>query len=289
MKGYLLQTDKIKLGLTISLILLIVLYLGGATIFNGEPEVMMSEVEPMFVSQCVSQSNQTPLDRNGEIAVSVWNIYKQQKPQWKAQLQELTDHSDLVLLQEARLNSGFSTYLAQSQRHVVMAKGFKLLNVPMGVMNISTEQVGDACAYQTIEPWIRFAKSTLITSYPLSTGQQLLVINLHGLNFDWKLDRFQAQWQRVLQKVAIHQGPVIVGGDFNTWRDGRVKLVRELTERLKLKEVKYHVDHRHRVFGLPLDHLYYKGLILIDASSTQTNGSDHNPIWAKFMVEPVLN
>lgn len=289
MKVHLLRKYKIKFGFTISLIFLIVLYLGGAEIVNGEPEVMMSEVQPMFISQCVSQLSPTPLDRDGEIAVSVWNIYKQQKRQWKEQLHALTRHSDLVMLQEARLNTVFSGYLAQSQRHVVMAKGFKLLNVPMGVMNISTEQAGNACAYQTVEPWIRFAKSTLVTSYPLSTGQHLLVINLHGLNFDWKLDRFQSQWQLILHKVAVHHGPVIVGGDFNTWRDGRVKLVRELTERLKLKEVKYHIDHRHRIFGLPLDHLYYKGLNLVEASSTQTNASDHNPILATFKIESTIN
>lgn len=246
----------------------------------------MSEVQPLFVSQCLSQPSQTALDRDGELAVSVWNIYKQQKSQWREVLQELTQQSDLVMLQEARLSRSFSAYLKQTEQHVVMAKGFKLLNVPMGVMNISAQQAGNACAYQTIEPWSRFAKSTLMASYPLSTGQQLLVVNLHGLNFDWKLDRFQAQWQQISHKVAIHQGPVIVGGDFNTWRDGRMQLIKGFTERLRLKEAKYHLDHRHRVFGLPLDHLYYRDLTLVTAQSAQTNASDHNPIWAQFNLEP---
>ncbi|WP_346349199.1 endonuclease/exonuclease/phosphatase family protein [Shewanella electrodiphila] len=251
--------------------------------FNGQPEIMMSEQPPFFVSQCSSQSSKSaPIDRQGKLNVAVWNIYKQQKIDWQPVLTELTQQNDLVLLQEAKLNSTFVQYLDDHQFHVLMAKGFKLMNVPMGVMNLSTQPANEACAYQTTEPLIRFAKSTLVSRYPLSSGEQLLVINLHGVNFDVRLSSFEAQFKQILHKVTMHRGPVILAGDFNTWREGRMNIVTQLAQGLRLEEAHYKVDFRKRVFGLPLDHLYYRGLHLTGANSDKTTASDHNPIQTQF-------
>ncbi|MDO6612901.1 endonuclease/exonuclease/phosphatase family protein [Shewanella sp. 1_MG-2023] len=251
--------------------------------FNGQPEIMMSEQPPFFVSQCSSQSSESaPIDRQGKLNVAVWNIYKQQKIDWQPVLTELTQQNDLVLLQEAKLNSTFVQYLDDHQFHVLMAKGFKLMNVPMGVMNLSTQPANEACAYQTTEPLIRFAKSTLVSRYPLSSGEQLLVINLHGVNFDVRLSSFEAQFKQILHKVTMHRGPVILAGDFNTWREGRMNIVTQLAQGLRLEEAHYKVDFRKRVFGLPLDHLYYRGLHLTGANSDKTTASDHNPIQTQF-------
>ncbi|MCE9678437.1 endonuclease/exonuclease/phosphatase family protein [Shewanella sp. AS1] len=267
--------------------LICILYLALVRGFNGQPEVMMGESKAMFLGQCLTSNKPAALDTDGVLNVAVWNIYKQKRSSWQPQLKQILDKSELVLLQEAKLDQSLSDYLKQRRRHMVMGKGFKLLNTPMGVMNIASASVLDACAYQTVEPWIRFAKSTLISSYALSSGQTLLVINLHGINFDWKLDRFNAQWQQIVHKIALHHGPTIVAGDFNTWRPARIELVNELTARLKLKEVKYHRDQRQRVFGYPLDHLYYRGLHLVEAEAFETRASDHNPITARFTLMPV--
>lgn len=243
----------------------------------------MSEQPPFFVSQCSSQASESaPIDRQGKLNVAVWNIYKQQKIDWQPVLTELTQQNDLVLLQEAKLNSTFVQYLDDHQFHVLMAKGFKLMNVPMGVMNLSTQPANEACAYQTTEPLIRFAKSTLVSRYPLSSGEQLLVINLHGVNFDMRLSSFEAQFKQILHKVTMHRGPVILAGDFNTWREGRMNIVTQLAQGLRLEEAHYKVDFRKRVFGLPLDHLYYRGLHLTGANSDKTTASDHNPIQTQF-------
>ncbi|WP_227006672.1 endonuclease/exonuclease/phosphatase family protein [Shewanella donghaensis] len=280
-----MKFTRLKYWLLCSLLLIVGLYLILIEQFNGKPEVMMSETQPMFVSQCLTHNAIVPLDQQGRLRIAVWNIYKQQKKNWQPQLQQITDNSDLVLLQEAKLNSRFSEYLANTQHHVVMAKGFRLMNIPMGVMNISSQPANEACAYQTAEPLIRFAKSTLVATYPLSNGQQLLVVNLHGINFDWRLDHYESQLKQILKKVTIHHGPVILAGDLNTWRDGRMSIVRQLTQGMKLTEAKYKKDFRKRVFGLPLDHLFYRGLTLVQADSTETSASDHNPIETEFMLE----
>ncbi|WP_275659329.1 endonuclease/exonuclease/phosphatase family protein [Shewanella insulae] len=278
-------------GIKSLLLLLLCASVYGAMVYylNGEPEVMMSEVEPVFVSQCLTAPGGQALDKAGRIRVGVWNIYKQQKRGWQQDLTELARRSELMLLQEAKLNAGFHQYLDGSSLHLVMAKAFSLLKSPVGVMNLATQQARDACAYHAVEPWIRFAKSTLISRYPLSNGQTLLVVNLHGINFDWQLKSYQAQWQQIVQKINLHQGPVILGGDFNTWRGQRMAYIEQLAHRLRLKEAVYEVDKRHRVFGYPLDHLYYRGLSLEAAESFASSASDHNPIWAEFRLRPLMH
>lgn len=281
----------IRLGGKTLLLLLVSAAVYGFVVryLNGEPEVMMSEIEPVFVSQCLAAGTAKPLDIDGRLRVGVWNIYKQQKAGWQTDLRKMTQRSDLLLLQEAKLNDKLSQYLTQGGLHLVMAKAFSLLKSPVGVMNLSTEQAHDACAYHAIEPWIRFAKSTLMSHYRLSNGQTLLVVNLHGINFDWQLKSFRGQWQQIVRKVSSHHGPVIIGGDFNTWRGQRMAYVDQLAHSLKLKEAVYEVDQRHRVFGLPLDHLYYRGLNLVAAESLNSQASDHNPIWAEFRLKPSVH
>ncbi|ABO23799.1 endonuclease/exonuclease/phosphatase family protein [Shewanella loihica] len=264
-------------------------YVAVVTYLNGEPEVMMSEVEPVFVSQCVAAHTSQALDNDGLLRVGVWNIYKQQKRGWQQALSKIAERSEIMLLQEAKLNAGFNQYLNGSSLHLVMAKAFSLLKSPVGVMNLATEQARDACAYHAVEPWIRFAKSTLISRYSLSNGQTLLVVNLHGINFDWQLKSYRAQWQQIVQKINLHQGPVILGGDFNTWRGQRMAYIEQLAHQLRLKEAVYEEDKRQRVFGLPLDHLYYRGLNLVAAESFTSQASDHNPIWAEFRLKPVAH
>ncbi len=279
-----LQTRSIQYWLLFTFVTILGIYIVAICYFNGNPEIMMTESKPYFSSQCLSQDTTSPLDRNGRLSIAVWNIYKQKKQDWQPVLKQLTDHNDLVLLQEAKLNHTFATYLEEIHHHVVMAKGFKLLNVPMGVMNISSQPANQACAYQTTEPLIRFAKSTLVASYPLSTGETLMVVNLHGVNFDIRLNRFEAQFKQVIHKISSHRGPIILAGDFNTWRDGRLNIVKHLTQGIRLQEAHYRTDFRKRVFGLPLDHLYYRGLTLVEANSDRTTASDHNPIKTQFML-----
>ncbi|CAM3964404.1 MULTISPECIES: endonuclease/exonuclease/phosphatase family protein [Shewanella] len=280
------RLSRLWLKSLLLLLLSAAVYVAVATYLNGEPEVMMSEIEPVFVSQCVTAPSSRVLDSEGRLRVGVWNIYKQQKKGWQQDLTELARRSELMLLQEAKLNAGFHQYLDGSSLHLVMAKAFSLLKSPVGVMNLATEQARDACAYHAVEPWIRFAKSTLISRYPLSNGQTLLVVNLHGINFDWQLKSYRAQWQQIVQKINLHQGPVILGGDFNTWRGQRMAYIEQLAHQLRLKEAVYEEDKRHRVFGLPLDHLYYRGLNLMMAESFTSGASDHNPIWAEFKLKP---
>jgi endonuclease/exonuclease/phosphatase (EEP) superfamily protein YafD len=43
-------------------------------------------------------------------------------------------------------------------------------------------------------------------------------------------------------------------------------------------------DHRKRVFGHPLDHIYVRGLETIEATTTEVSSSDHNPMSARLQI-----
>ena len=251
---------------------------------NGENLIMSSAKSPLFLSQCVENTAILPLDTDGKLSVSVWNIYKQQRSSWSSVLTELLDSSELVLLQEAKLSTGLKSFLQEDSHQVLMAKAFKVFKTQIGVMNLAKVSAESACAYQAIEPWIRFAKSALVSTYPLSNGENLLVVNLHGINFAWRLKEYRKQISLLAEQIKAHNGPVIMAGDFNTWRQGRVDMIGEFMLQLGMTEAKYAVDKRNRVFGLALDHLYYSGLVLDEAHVTPTKASDHNPIQASFSL-----
>jgi endonuclease/exonuclease/phosphatase (EEP) superfamily protein YafD len=92
--------------------------------------------------------------------------------------------------------------------------------------------------------------------------------------------------QKQLRQAAIviehHDGPVLLSGDFNTWRGRRAEVVETLVEGLGLVPLEYEVDHRKRWFGRALDHIYVRGLRTVHATSMELASSDHNPMAVRF-------
>ena len=75
----------------------------------------------------------------------------------------------------------------------------------------------------------------MITEYGLAgTEQTLAVVNIHGLNFTFGLAHFRAQIDDVRRVVESHRWPLIVGGDLNTWRPGRSKIVARFAENIPI-------------------------------------------------------
>ncbi|EDQ02184.1 endonuclease/exonuclease/phosphatase family protein [Shewanella benthica] len=262
----------------------IILFL--ALLPTSEPKMLTDLDMPSFDSRCVQgvDSMSSYLDNQGLLSVSTWNIYKQNRQGWEQQLANLNRASQLVLLQEAGLSTELRQFIRHAQLKVSMAKAFTLFDTAYGVMNLSHTEVKSACAFTATEPLIRVEKSGILAYYPLSSGEELLVVNLHGINFEWTLTHYSRQFEALALELEKHQGPIILAGDFNTWRAQRLNLVSEFAKRFNLSEIRYRVDERQRVFGLPLDHLYYRGLIFLGAESLATESSDHNPITANFRL-----
>ncbi|MGO2563927.1 MAG: endonuclease/exonuclease/phosphatase family protein, partial [Pseudoalteromonas nigrifaciens] len=76
-------------------------------------------------------------------------------------------------------------------------------------------------------------------------------------------------------------------GDLNAWSDARQKLVNDALTKLGLKEAIYVDDKRTKAFGLALDQVWARGVVISDTLVSEYNSSDHNPILATLKVDDV--
>ncbi len=218
-----------------------------------------------------------PLD-SGDIEILNWNIQKGGNPLWTDDLQSFVDQPDLMLFQEAALQSNDFASLA-ADLHTSFAPGYRTRQALTGVMTVSKAQPLTQCNLVSHEPWLRSPKATMISEYALTDSDDtLLVVNVHSVNFTFGLHDFSNQIKEIESVVKRHSGPVLLSGDFNTWRGRRARIVHEAAEALGLKKLDFTVDHRKRVFGQALDHIYVRGFEVVHATTQQVQSSDHNPM-----------
>ena len=218
-----------------------------------------------------------------------WNIQKGSNLDWSDNLNRIGQSADIVALQEAPLvNDGWQTVNApadaDAQFHA-FAPGFESRQSLTGVMTVSTALPIIQCNLSRQEPFLRTPKATIVTEYALK-GQSdtLLVINIHAINFTFGMAAFEAQLADASGILSRHEGPVIFSGDFNTWRRARLDHLDELIAAHGLSAVEFADDERKRVFGLPLDHIYIRGLQVLEAETFSTDTSDHNPMRVRLSI-----
>lgn len=236
------------------------------------------------------------------IRVLSWNIQKKSGGRWHRDFLEIVSRyePDLYMLQEAYLTGGLRELLGALGLgwHLspnLMASGAGTYG---GVLTASSvlPSAGTPLLSDYTEPILGTSKAALATLYRLSAGGgELLALNVHGINFTG-LKRYRSQLDEIEARIAVHEGPVILSGDFNTWNTGRMRLLLEAADRLGLERVRFTAqDERHLrrfPFAHPLDHLFYRGLTLrADRSDVleTVRSSDHLPIIAEFhLPKPAL-
>jgi endonuclease/exonuclease/phosphatase (EEP) superfamily protein YafD len=234
---------------------------------------------------CYDNPNARVIDEHGQLNVLVWNIYKQNRATWQSELDKFSQDAQLVLLQEASMTLSLKEWISQKQWGGTQADAFRVFGESAGVLNLGRQMPVLACAYTELEPWLRLPKSAIYALYRLSDGQTLAVVNLHAVNFTYGTQEYTNQLEALLVQLKTHQGPLIVGGDFNSWSQARMDTLTAALNRVGLKEVLFEPDHRVQfVTGLVLDHLFYRGLTLLNAKAPVTDASDHNPLLASFSL-----
>lgn len=228
------------------------------------------------------------LDANN-ISLLNWNIYKQQRSNWRENLIQLMVAKDIVLLQEAHLDSAFQTLLRQQGFKWSLNNAFYLNSVETGVLNASRIQPVSTCGMRMSEPLIRIPKTILVQTFNLNDrDEKLLVANIHGINFTPGSGTYTRQMQSLQMIIEQHQGPVIIAGDFNNWSRSRSRIVQDIMAGLNMQSLVYKNNSRSTVFGEAIDNIYYRGLEVIAQEVIDTNASDHNPISASFRVSATL-
>lgn len=219
------------------------------------------------------------------IVLYSWNIYKQKLENSIPELSYMLGKADIVLLQEARESETLMSMIESNEFKAIHVVAFKDGYYANGVMTISKIAPLNYTAQKYSEPWIRFPKSGLISTYSLSNGQQLMVANFHAVNFSLGLKDFIQQLRTIFVILQKHSGPIILGGDFNTWKKSRYLYIKRMIRELNLKEIDYPIDQRTKVMGKILDHIFIRGLQIKEAKTYNISASDHNPIRLKLACE----
>jgi len=216
-----------------------------------------------------------------------WNVYKGKGSNWKSDFHRLSKKQDLILIQEACLNKTMTEALdtENMEWNFVPSFIYRRKAVPTGVLTASKTQPLSSDFLKTtyLEPIVKTPKVSLLTCYKLSgTKKKLLVTNVHAINFVG-LTAFRSQLEDLERISQEHRGPMILAGDFNTWKKKRLKLLMDMTERLELEEINFTPDYRKRRFGYPLDHIFFKGLRVQNYNVIKNiASSDHKPMTAEF-------
>lgn len=190
---------------------------------------------------------------------------------------------DLILLQEAVINASTHEYL--SHYTYENATNIQSWKKSFGVLTAAKSPLHKQLSLKTMHRELHIAtkKSLLITSHSFDNDTTLTVVNLHAINFV-PASIFIKEIDQLLLELSKIQGSLIVAGDFNTWNKKRLRHIEAFANSIGLipaiLEDSHHIKH---LFSKPLDHLFYRGVALLEAKAIDTQKvSDHNPIFARF-------
>jgi endonuclease/exonuclease/phosphatase (EEP) superfamily protein YafD len=214
-----------------------------------------------------------------------WNVHKGLDTGWREDFDRLSSNQDLVTIQEAHLTPTFRSALEQNRLEWVMVRAFDYREVEAGVLTASRDAASTSCLLRHREPLIRVPKSALVTQHTLGADHgELLVANVHGINFTLGTVEFRAQLEALATVLESHDGPLILAGDFNDWSEARTRVLETIAGRLDLVPLTFPQDLRSRHMGRPVDHVFYRDLEVVESESVAATGSDHNALRATFRV-----
>ena len=237
------------------------------------------------------------------ITVVVWNAQKGHHPQFSEDLRNLLEQEkpDIVFLQEARADliepQAMGGYFAEGWRYPWPGGD------TIGVLTLSRAAPVriESVPTRYRELGVIAPKVSLVTEYRLPTGENLLAVNVHLLNFErWSVKKIHRQLENLKAIMAAHSGPILMAGDFNTWNQKRLDLVKQITAAVQLTEVADFPRGRttgdtksefwNGVFGvekdLPLDRVFFSGFTPRSARVLGYDTSDHKPMLVKLTLQP---
>lgn len=215
-----------------------------------------------------------------------WNVHKQNLGHtFDRFLGELMERYgiDLVAFQEVKIHSSKGSIL--DSFHFSLAPNIRFLNHVYGVLNGSRMKEIETFSLLSShrEAMIQTRKSAIFSIYPMDTGEPLLVVNLHAINFR-ENTVYNKELDAVFERIRRYFGAMIVTGDFNSWNKKRIAFVMKMAGALELQAVEIEQAHLIKSFmNCKLDHIFYRGLKLIESRAVDVgNLSDHNALYARF-------
>lgn len=223
--------------------------------------------------------------RGGTIDLLSWNIQKGSQPGWLNDLKEMAGNAHFVMLQEALLIDEMKNPRGENV-FWSFSPGYQGNDHSTGLMTISPVSPDTICSLQATEPWLNTPKAASIIRFPIKNSfQSILLVNVHAVNFAFGLDEFKSQVDAVVRVLSVHDGPLILSGDFNTWKITRLELLNDVVAKLGLTVVEFTPDQRTQWFGSYLDHMFVRGFDVIKAGTPKVTSSDHNPLVVRLLLK----
>ena len=114
-------------------------------------------------------------------------------------------------------------------------------------------------------------------------AKSLCVVNTHATLMR-RPSTAARELEKVIQYISSHNGPIIYGGDFNTFSQAYIHEADRALAAIGLKRVEIQGDPRSSTNAL--DQLYVRGIEILEAKiDTSFLHSDHFPITAKIRIE----
>jgi len=228
------------------------------------------------------------------IDIVVWNIYKAKRDNFVKDFNVFGSGTDIFMLQEVtNTDNFFKAYEAYPKHQIHFGisfnykKGwFRKGRVLTGTAISSPVAMIDSGMYRTIhkEPIVRTPKVATWGILPIAGKEDLLVINIHGLNMT-RNKYFKLQIKKCQEIIEAHSGPVIFAGDFNSSSKKKINIMGDMARITGLKEVHFVNDQRRRskFSRLFIDHILYRGLeVKTSRVYSELDGSDHKAMSASF-------
>jgi len=237
---------------------------------------------------------------NDSIRIVNWNIHKEGNlSEWKKVITHIVKDKkpDFILLQEVRLDGKVGDFISKDLKYgwefppnLYQGK-YDAYSGVLTASHIKPKMVESALSNGT-ELFSKIQKTVLFTKYPIgSPSLELLVVNIHGININIDLDGFKEQIRYIAEVVMRHDGPVILAGDFNTWREARLDHLSKLVKEMELVKIDFgsNADYVETMFGNPLDHIFIskEKLEVIKGSQdviVDIKSSDHSPLFVELRI-----
>jgi endonuclease/exonuclease/phosphatase (EEP) superfamily protein YafD len=227
------------------------------------------------------------------INILVWNIYKAKKDSFLDDFMELSQGQDILMIQEAATETAYDEAKERLSKygHFFGVSFINTNNRKNSASGTAVYSLAEPTHYGILrtdanEPFIKTPKVVTYGEYLLQgRSEKLLVVNIHGLNMA-KDHEFNSQLVNCFRIIGRHQGPVVFAGDFNSKNKKRYTYMMDLIERNGFSSVEFKEDRRKRsLFSrLFIDHIFIRGLLVLDSSVPDVKGSDHAPMKVNLAV-----
>lgn len=247
-------------------------------------EIKVPPLEKSLLLHGQAPLNIVPLEP--ALKIFIWNVKKMKGSKTHDFLHRWVQQADLTLIQEAGYGSttnDFWNKINPASALWSFAVSYKQKGLTTGVLTRSIfhplkQKILRSRGREVLK---KSHKMSLLTYLPIEGREEpLLVINLHALNFV-SLGSYTKQVDRLLEYIKPHQGPIVVGGDFNSYTWQRNKRLLNRLSPLGIKEVK--IEGRKTIWPWKLDRVFTRGFQVQKAYMMhESEGSDHEALWVEL-------